>query len=135
MIKSAARLKRLVPDAISVTDPLAFTGCGGRDTGSDEDTGRRTALTATNTAANAPSVARKFVGGLPSRNGISRGTPARYIPSPSGAAGFPWPSMRWRPRPTRSSRRSSGAARWRPPMSNCPPVTDCRSRPALRRCA
>ncbi|BBU24895.1 transmembrane transport protein MmpL11 [Mycobacterium xenopi] len=80
VIKSAARLKRLVPDAISVTDPLAFTGCGGRDTGSDEDTGRRTALTATNTAANAPSVARKFVGGLPSRNGISRGTPRPLHP-------------------------------------------------------
>lgn len=80
VIKSAARLKRLVPDAISVTDPLAFTGCGGRDTGSDEDTGHRTALTATNTAANAPSVARKFVGGLPSRNGISRGTPRPLHP-------------------------------------------------------
>jgi RND superfamily putative drug exporter len=28
VLKSAARLKHLVPDAITVTDPLAFTGCG-----------------------------------------------------------------------------------------------------------
>ncbi len=69
VIKSAARLKRLVPDAISVTDPLAFTGCG-CDNGGDEDT----ALTATNVTANTPALARKFVGGLPSRNGVSRGT-------------------------------------------------------------
>jgi ABC-type amino acid transport system permease subunit len=30
VLKSAAKLKRLVPDAISVTDPLALTGCGRR---------------------------------------------------------------------------------------------------------
>lgn len=28
VLKSAAKLKRLAPDAICVTDPLAFTGCG-----------------------------------------------------------------------------------------------------------
>src|SRR5699024_7496900 len=28
VVKSAARLKRLVPDAVCVADPLAFRGCG-----------------------------------------------------------------------------------------------------------
>ena len=28
VLKSAARLKNLVPDAITVADPLAFIGCG-----------------------------------------------------------------------------------------------------------
>lgn len=73
VIKSAARLKRLVPDAISVTDPLAFTGCGGRDNGGEEATTRRTAMAGTTVAANGSAVARKF-GGLPYRNGTGRST-------------------------------------------------------------
>jgi len=73
VIKSAARLKRLVPDAISVTDPLAFTGCGGRDNGGEESTTRRTSLAGTTVAANG-STAKKFVGGLPYRNGTGRAT-------------------------------------------------------------
>jgi RND superfamily putative drug exporter len=73
VIKSAARLKRLVPDAISVTDPLAFTGCGGRDIGAAEATTHGTDLAGTTVAANGSSVAKKLVGGLPYRNGSGRG--------------------------------------------------------------
>lgn len=36
VIKSAARLKTLAPDAICVTDPLAFTGCGRDDTAAEQ---------------------------------------------------------------------------------------------------
>jgi RND superfamily putative drug exporter len=40
VVKSAAKLKDLVPDAICVADPLAFTGCGRRDTESSDDGAR-----------------------------------------------------------------------------------------------
>ncbi|MGH3635060.1 MAG: MMPL family transporter, partial [Mycobacterium sp.] len=76
VIKSAARLKHLVPDAICVTDPLAFTGCGrgddvrGRVKGGDDDATGRAALTGA--AGPGQSMARKLVGGLPSRNGAGR---------------------------------------------------------------
>ncbi|MGH3968191.1 MAG: MMPL family transporter, partial [Mycobacterium sp.] len=79
VLKSAARLKHLVPDAICVTDPLAFTGCGragdlrGRVKGSDDDPTHRAALAGAAAAAGTgQSVARKLVSGLPSRNGAGR---------------------------------------------------------------
>ncbi len=102
VIKSAAKLKHLAPDAICVTDPLAFTGCGrngkerqggplqglGQDRGQgpgqiphqvniDEEAagvGVRLAesKTSTNGHTNGHSGAKKLVGGLASRNGIAR---------------------------------------------------------------
>ncbi|WP_343603090.1 MMPL family transporter, partial [Mycobacterium sp.] len=57
-LKSAATLKRLVPDAICVADPLAFTGCG-----------RTGGNGAAAPAGNGHVTARK-VSGSPNRNGV-----------------------------------------------------------------
>jgi uncharacterized membrane protein YdfJ with MMPL/SSD domain len=76
VLKSAARLKRLAPDAICVTDPLAFSGCGrggesrGRVKDSDDGADHRLALAAA--ASSGQSTARKLAGGLPYRNGTGR---------------------------------------------------------------
>jgi heme transporter len=98
VVKSAAKLKHLAPDAICVADPLAFTGCGrnGKDTDvsggqpsesgysrgqgpgqiphqvniSDDSAGVGPAASKTDT--NGHSAAKKLVGGLASRNGIGR---------------------------------------------------------------
>ncbi|MGD1172330.1 MMPL family transporter [Mycobacterium seoulense] len=102
VIKSAAKLKHLAPDAICVTDPLAFTGCGrggsqrqgaplqatqqdrGRDPGQiphqvnidDEGAGAGVGAgerkTGSNGHTNGTSGAKKLVGGLTSRNGIAK---------------------------------------------------------------
>ncbi|OCB18774.1 MMPL family transporter [Mycobacterium intracellulare] len=100
VLKSAAKLKHLAPDAICVTDPLAFSGCGrGRgqaSSGPDEERTRglgpgqiphQVALgeekvpvgvtagerkTATNGHANGSSGPKKLVGGLAARNGIAK---------------------------------------------------------------
>lgn len=92
VLKSAAKLKHLAPDAICVADPLAFTGCGrngketlggpeqqdrGQGPGqiphqvdiSDEGAG---APAEAKTGTNGNSGAKKLVGGLASRNGIAR---------------------------------------------------------------
>ncbi|HEY9303883.1 MAG TPA: MMPL family transporter, partial [Mycobacterium sp.] len=77
VLKSAARLKHLVPDAITVADPLAFTGCGrngelrGQVNGGDDPATRQLAAAGTSAETNG-SVAKKFVGGLSHRNGASR---------------------------------------------------------------
>ena len=75
VLKSAARLKNLAPDAIAVADPLAFTGCGRssepprRIKGSEyvaSSTTRQLAVIGTPTgdsATSGQSAARKFVGG------------------------------------------------------------------------
>ncbi|MGH3598593.1 MAG: MMPL family transporter [Mycobacterium sp.] len=84
VLKSAARLKHLVPDAIAVADPLAFTGCErngkprARARPGDDAANHRFALAAGAFGAastNGQSMARKFVGGLSHRNGASRTTP------------------------------------------------------------
>lgn len=102
VLKSAAKLKHLAPDAICVTDPLAFTGCGrnggprqgaasaeagqdrGRDPGQiphqvnidDERAGVAVGAaerkTGTNGHTNGAAGAKKLVGGLTSRNGIAK---------------------------------------------------------------
>ncbi|HWF70607.1 MAG TPA: MMPL family transporter [Mycobacterium sp.] len=89
VLKSAARLKHLVPDAITVADPLAFTGCGrngvlrGHVKGGDD---AATATTQRLAAAGAPaptnghSMAKKFVGGLSHRNGVGRAAPRAVRP-------------------------------------------------------
>ncbi|MGA3253802.1 MAG: MMPL family transporter [Mycobacterium sp.] len=90
VLKSAAKLKRLAPDAICVADPLAFTGCGRNGGGIQEleelaeeardgREGEATAapgvsLTDAKTSTNGHP-ARKLVGGLPPRNGIARAIP------------------------------------------------------------
>ena len=95
VLKSAAKLKNLAPDAICVADPLAFTGCGrngteptdsGRGRAPDTSRTRSTSATTapgsgcrlaeatngTNGHTTAQSGAKKLVGGLASRNGIAR---------------------------------------------------------------
>jgi RND superfamily putative drug exporter len=84
VLKSAAKLKHLAPDAICVADPLAFTGCGrsgeapgARGLGPGQiphqvDIGDEGAGAPTNGHAKAHSGAKKLVGGLASRNGIAR---------------------------------------------------------------
>ncbi|OBJ07518.1 MMPL family transporter [Mycobacterium sp. 1465703.0] len=98
VLKSAAKLKHLAPDAICVTDPLAFTGCGRSATasGADEDPSRglgpgqiphQVALSeervsvgvgaadkkpGPNGHPNGSLPAKKLVGGLTSRNGIAK---------------------------------------------------------------
>jgi RND superfamily putative drug exporter len=98
VLKSAAKLKHLAPDAICVTDPLAFTGCGRNATssGADEDPARglgpgqiphQVALSeekvsvgvgaagkkpGPNGHPNGSLPAKKLAGGLTSRNGIAK---------------------------------------------------------------
>lgn len=83
VLKSAAKLKHLVPDAICVADPLAFTGCErnhdlrGRVKGDDDATQRFAVPTgAVGAAANdSQSKAKKIgraAGGLSYRNGAGR---------------------------------------------------------------
>ncbi len=102
VLKSAAKLKHLAPDAICVTDPLAFTGCGrngketqcGLEPGLEQNRGQgpgqiphqvdiseemagvgaslADAKTSTNGHPNGPLGPKKLVGGLASRNGIAR---------------------------------------------------------------
>ena len=94
VLKSAAKLKHLAPDAICVADPLAFTGCGRKvaDDGSgrglgpgdiphqvdigDDSVEVGVALAGATVGANghtrAQSGAKKLVDGLTSRNGIAR---------------------------------------------------------------
>jgi heme transporter len=78
VLKSAARLKHLVPDAITVADPLAFTGCGRNGAlrghvkgGDDASSANRHQLVVAGSPAgtNGHSMARKFVGSLSHRNG------------------------------------------------------------------
>jgi uncharacterized membrane protein YdfJ with MMPL/SSD domain len=85
VLKSAAKLKHLVPDAICVADPLAFTGCErncdlrGRAaaTANPQAATHRFAVAAETfgtAATDGQSKARKFVGGLSYRNGAGRTT-------------------------------------------------------------
>jgi heme transporter len=89
VLKSAARLTHLVPDAITVADPLAFTGCGrsselsghvkgGDDAGSTAANGF--AVAGTPAGTNGHFVARKFAGGLSHRNGTGRAMPRAVRP-------------------------------------------------------
>lgn len=97
VLKSAAKLKHLAPDAISVADPLAFTGCGRKcaeteetrgqgpgqiphqvDIGDDAvaaTVGADASKNGTNGQTRAQAGAKKLVDGLASRNGIARAMP------------------------------------------------------------
>ncbi|WP_068184068.1 MMPL family transporter [Mycobacterium sp. UM_CSW] len=92
VLKSAAKLKHLAPDAICVADPLAFTGCGrnGKTAPSVpadtrglgpgqiphqvdiDDGGAGAGASPARNGSNGHPPAKKRVGGLPSRNGIAR---------------------------------------------------------------
>ena len=80
VLKSAARLKNLAPDAITVADPLAFTGCGrngelrGRVKGGDDAAPHRLAVAGT-PGTNGHTVSKKRVGSMPPRNGAGRAAP------------------------------------------------------------
>jgi heme transporter len=89
VLKSAAKLKHLAPDAICVADPLAFTGCernGGlqrRVKGGDDAVTQRIPAAAGASGGAAPdgqSKAKKLVGGLSHRNGAGRATPRTLRP-------------------------------------------------------
>ncbi len=86
VLKSAARLKHLVPDAITVADPLAFTGCGrsgemrGQVKGGDGATTQQLAAAGTPAGTNGHSMTKKFVGGLSHRNGTGRAAPRAVRP-------------------------------------------------------
>jgi heme transporter len=81
VLKSAARLKDLVPDAITVADPLAFTGCGPMDVkGGDDTTTHELAVASTTPGANGHSKTKRFVGGISHRNGSGRAAPRTFRP-------------------------------------------------------
>lgn len=97
VLKSAAKLKHLAPDAICVPDPLAFTGCGRSangaggvrgqgpgqiphqvnltDGGVGVAVGTDAAKNGNNGHQRGASGAKKLVDGLASRNGIARSMP------------------------------------------------------------
>jgi heme transporter len=92
VLKSAARLRLLAPDAICVADPLAFTGCERHKEAvealqegweepdlseADQDTGDTATLrvVSVDTKTGQKSAARKLVGGLAARNGIAWAIP------------------------------------------------------------
>ncbi|WP_113963127.1 MMPL family transporter [Mycobacterium shimoidei] len=77
VLKSAAKLKHLAPDAICVADPLAFSGCGrngslrARVKGGDGEAALPASRAAA-TAGNGQAAARKLAGGSPPGNGAGR---------------------------------------------------------------
>jgi heme transporter len=81
VLKSAARLKHLVPDAITVADPLAFTGCErigdlqDHVKGGDDASTHQLAMAGTAPGSNGHSKTKKLVGGLSHRNGAGRAAP------------------------------------------------------------
>jgi uncharacterized membrane protein YdfJ with MMPL/SSD domain len=91
VLKSAARLKNMVPDAITVADPLAFIGCGrGSEPVQREDSTylagsatRQLAMIGTPNGDNGTShqsAARKFVGNLSHRGSTGRAAPRPIKP-------------------------------------------------------
>jgi heme transporter len=86
VLKSAARLKRLVPDAITVADPLAFTGCGRigelreHVQGGDDAATHQLAMAGAAPGSNGHSKGKKLAGGLSHRNGVGRAAPRAVRP-------------------------------------------------------
>ncbi|HEY2448208.1 MAG TPA: MMPL family transporter [Mycobacterium sp.] len=86
VLKSAARLKHLVPDAITVTDPLAFTGCGRigglreHVKGGDDPATHELAVAGSAAGTNGHAKPKKFAGGLSHRNGVGRAAPRAVRP-------------------------------------------------------
>src|ERR1700756_1164583 len=86
VLKSAARLKHLVPDAITVADPLAFTGCGRigelreHVRGGDDAATHQLAMAGAAPGSNGHSKTKKLAGGLSHRNGVGRAAPRAVRP-------------------------------------------------------
>jgi len=86
VLKSAARLKHLVPDAITVADPLAFTGCGRIGElreyvrGGDDAATHQLAMAGAPPGSNGHSKTKKLAGGLSHRNGVGRAAPRAIRP-------------------------------------------------------
>ena len=85
VLKSAARLKHLAPDAITVADPLAFTGCGTQRRTAGHDQGPRRASRPRPAADRRGRHQRPFDdqevrGGLSHRNGVGRAAPRAVRP-------------------------------------------------------
>jgi RND superfamily putative drug exporter len=83
VLKSAARLKHLVPDAITVADPLAFSGCGriGEHVkGGDDAATHQLAMAGTTSGSNGHSKTKNLASGPPHRNGVGRAAPRAVRP-------------------------------------------------------
>jgi heme transporter len=86
VLKSAARLKHLVPDAITVADPLAFTGCGRigglreHVKGGDDPEIHELAVAGSAAGTNGHAKPKKLAGGLSHRNGVGRAAPRAVRP-------------------------------------------------------
>jgi RND superfamily putative drug exporter len=76
VVKSAARLKHLVPDAICVTDPLALHGCARGQVAA----ARLPVASGSVPAGNAASMAKKLAAGWPYRTGAGRALPRAVRP-------------------------------------------------------
>ena len=118
VLKSAAKLKHLAPDAVCVADPLAFTGCGRMCAELEAETaGEETPN------INGPNGARKLVA-----RAMTRGDrPVHPVTLWRRRLSVAIDALETKPAPPINAPASptSGAARWRPPTSNCPPVTGC----------
>lgn len=79
VVKSAARLKYLVPDSVCVTDPLALRGCGLAEVATVRQPVAAGPLAADGTAPG-QSIAKKLTGGRPARNGSGRALPRAVRP-------------------------------------------------------
>src|SRR5271166_1682646 len=86
VLKSAAKLKHLAPDAICVADPLAFTGCGRNGAlrehvkGGDDASTHQLVVAGTAAGTNGHTTTKKLTGGLPHRNGAGRAAPRAVRP-------------------------------------------------------
>ena len=117
VVKSAAKLKNLAPQTITVADPLALGSrikCG------------KAAVRAKSARVNGTQ--RNGSNGDTVENDAA-GAPGDHVAGPACR----WRSTRWRPRPTTTTLLWSGSARWKPPTFSCRPVIGCRSLPAPRR--
>ena len=138
VVKSAAKLKNLAPDSITVADPLAFSGCllagkplGHRIKGGDEPMPRRRAagVNGHHQRAHPQQRNRQPEWQVPARQPAA-GASGHHVAGPAvGCPGRPGDRGRRRP-----AHRWNAAARWKPPTSSCPPATGCRYRPARRHC-
>ncbi len=76
----------MVPDAITVADPLAFTGCGrsgelrSHVKGGDDAITHRLATAGTAAGINGHPMTKKFAGGISHRNGAGRAAPRAVRP-------------------------------------------------------
>ncbi|MEO6792277.1 MAG: MMPL family transporter [Mycobacterium sp.] len=80
VVKSAARLKNLVPDAVCVSDPLALRGCGAEVAASNNDALPVGAGSVPASGTVMGHALSKLAGGWPSRAGTGRALPRAVRP-------------------------------------------------------